>query len=103
MHEVVLFVGATGEFHEVEAVVFEDLAQLASFFGLEPAVLKFNAVELDAEDEGGGDAGLDGVCDLNDDAGAVGEGAAVFVGTEVGAFGEELCEEITWVSLAWCA
>jgi hypothetical protein len=55
--------------------------------------LELDGVQFDADDEGGvvlADAAVDFGYDFEDDAGAVGEGAAVGVGAVVGGGGEEL-------------
>ncbi len=88
---------AAGEFDEIElAFVFERGAEIPALIRREAAILEFNAVEFDAKDEasGGGEFGADGLRDFEDDAGAVGEAAAVFVSAFVGGVGEKLGQEV---------
>ena len=97
MGEGQALIGAAGELDEVKfAVVLERAAQVAALVGGEAAGLELDAVEFDAEEEagGGGEFGADGLGDLKDQAGAVGEAAAVAVGAFVGGLGEELGEEV---------
>jgi len=56
--------------------------------------LEFDAVEFYAEDKGWGCAGADCAGDVEGEAGAVRERAAVGVGAVVGCWGEELGEEV---------
>ena len=88
------FVGAAAELDEVEAVGFEGGAQGFAFFRVEALALELDAVEVDADHEGGGDALADGLGDFDGEAGAVFEAAAVFVGALVGGGGEELREQV---------
>ena len=66
MREGERFVGPAGQLHEVEAVGFEGGAQGFAFCGVEALVLEFDAVDFDAEDEGGGDAAPDRLGDFED-------------------------------------
>ena len=75
-------------------VSFKAGAELFGFFGVETTFLEFDTVDLDADDERFGEARVDAFGDFHDDAGAVGEGAAVFVSAFVGGLGEELGEEV---------
>ena len=45
------FICSAAKFDEVEVVGFEAGAELFGFFGVEPAFLEFNAIDLDADDE----------------------------------------------------
>lgn len=65
------FVGAAAELDEVELVGFEVGAEVSAFGGVEAFFLEFDAVDFDGEDEGGGEAGADGLGDFHDEAGAV--------------------------------
>lgn len=56
--------------------------------------MKFDAVELDADDEVRADAPADLLCDFDEEAGAVFEAAAVLVGATVCCFAEELGEQV---------
>ena len=86
------FVGSATELDEIEVVGFEAGAEFFGFFGVEAALLELDTVDLDTDNEGFGEAGVDPFGNFHDNAGAVGERAAVFVGAFVGGFGEELSE-----------
>ena len=88
------FVGSAAKLDEIEVVGFEAGTELFGFFGVEPALLELDTIDFDADDEGFRDAGVDAFGNFHDNAGAVGERAAVFVGTFIGGFGEELGEEV---------
>ena len=88
------FVGSAAKFDEVEVVGFEAGAELFGFFGLEAALLELHTVDFDTDDEGSREARVDAFGNFHNDAGAVGERAAVFVGAFIGGFGEELGEEV---------
>ena len=66
MREGERFVGPAGELHEVEVVGFERRAQGFAFCGVEALVLELDAVDFDAQDEGGGDALSDRLGDFDD-------------------------------------
>lgn len=77
--------GAAGEVHEVHSGLFQLHAQVAAVFGGLPAGLEFDRVDFDADDEAAVvDAAFDFFDDLEDDAAAVFQAAAVFVGAFVG-------------------
>ena len=87
---------APRQIHEIDAHLLEFHAEVAAVGGGSAFVLELDGVDLDADDEAGvGNAAVDLVDDLEDDAGAVGEaGATVGVGAVVGGGGDELCEEV---------
>lgn len=70
-------------------------AQVLAIIGRGALVLKLDAIDLDADDEGGvGDPSVDLVDDLEDDARAISQVAAVLVRAVVGGWGDELREEV---------
>ena len=94
MLESELLVRAAGQLDIVKAVLLEQLAQVPAVLGREAAVLELDAVELDADGKGLGDAFPDGVVDFDNDARAVPQGASVVVRPLVGCRGEELGQEV---------
>ena len=60
------FVCAAAEFYEVEFVGFKGCAEVFAFLGVEAFILKFDAVNFDAKDEGCGEAFADALSDLHD-------------------------------------
>jgi hypothetical protein len=91
-----ILISATRELNEIETVGLEDLADFLRVVRGDAFFLPLDAVELDAEDEGGGAAFADFFSDFRDDAAPVGDAAAVFVGAAVGGFGEELRKEVAF-------
>lgn len=89
-----LLVRAARQLNVIKTVLLELLAQRSAVLWAEAALLELDAVELDAQAEGGAvfDAWLDGVGDFKDDARAVEEGAAVVVRTLVRGWREKLGE-----------
>lgn len=106
MLERQLLIRAAAQLDEIKRRAFEELAEFFGFVGLQPLFLELDAVELDAEDEGGLRAGAHGLGNVGDEARAVLETAAVGVCAVVGGLGDELGEEIAVgcvERLVWCA
>lgn len=98
--EAELLERAAAELNEVKVAGFEVGAEGAAVGGVEAALLELDAVEFDAEDEGGGNAVADCASDVKNNAGTVLEATAVFIYALVGRRGEELGEEVATKKLA---
>jgi hypothetical protein len=86
---------APREINKIHARFFKLDAQFLAIIRCRTPFLELDRVQLHADDEFGiADPALDLGDDLEDDAAAVREGAAVGVGSLVGCGGEELCEEV---------
>nr|POE75591.1 nmra-like family domain-containing protein 1 [Quercus suber] len=94
VHERQALVRAAAELDEVEAVLLEQRAHLLGLVGAEAVVLELDAVELDGQDEVGVGARAHRLPDLEDEARAVLERAAVLVRAPVRAGREELGEQV---------
>ncbi len=94
MHKREALVRTPAELDEVEAVALQEGTEFFGFCGVEAFGLEFDAVEFYSQDEGRGCAGADCAGDVEGEAGAVRERAAVGVRAVVGCWGEELGEQV---------
>lgn len=93
--EAQALIRASGKFHKVEARVLESLAERASLLGRETSGLKFDRVDLDAEDKGWRNTRAHRSRNLENQPHALLQRATVLIGAKIGRGRQELCKKVT--------